>query len=326
MTEDEKLNLNLSEKLLKLVLNEKVPFNKKKAIADHLIEIGADVNAKIRGRTLVRFAKELKQDEMVEFLVSKGGKDEGLDEGDIKKLNVELLNAINDEKRIQKLVQEGADIDAQNNSGWTALMNATWWGDENCVKTILENRANVNIKNNKGGEALSLISFRTSKNIVQWLLDKGADINAKDNKGMDAFLNASLNVNIEVMQLLLKNGADINSKDKRGRTALMNAVYNCKGDVIDVLLKNKVDVNAKDDRGVTALMIASEICYGKAVELLLDNGVDVNAKNKNGETAYDIAKKNKNLGILKIFNERRKNSENNVAKKLKKIFDNVFGD
>ena len=73
MTEDEKLSLSLSEKLLKLMLNEKIPFEKKIGNMDYLIRLGADVNKKIYGKSMALWASETGDDKIVEYIKEKGG-------------------------------------------------------------------------------------------------------------------------------------------------------------------------------------------------------------------------------------------------------------
>ena len=73
MTEDEKLRLNLSEKLLKLMLNEKIPFEKKIGNMDYLIRLGADVNKQVYGKSIALWAKELGDDDVVKYVKENGG-------------------------------------------------------------------------------------------------------------------------------------------------------------------------------------------------------------------------------------------------------------
>lgn len=73
MTEDEKLNLSLSDKLLTLILNDKIPFEKKIAKIDYLIRLGADVNADLVYNSMHVCEQELGNDELVKYIKEKGG-------------------------------------------------------------------------------------------------------------------------------------------------------------------------------------------------------------------------------------------------------------
>ena len=49
MTEDEVVNLKLCAHLLRLMMEKKIPFERKKGKMDYLVRIGADVNQKVYG-------------------------------------------------------------------------------------------------------------------------------------------------------------------------------------------------------------------------------------------------------------------------------------
>ena len=73
MTEDEKLSLSLSEKLLKLMLNEKIPFEKKIGNMDYLIRLGADVNEQVYGKSMALWVKEFGYENLIKYVKVRGG-------------------------------------------------------------------------------------------------------------------------------------------------------------------------------------------------------------------------------------------------------------
>jgi ankyrin repeat protein len=72
-----------------------------------------------------------------------------------------------------KLIGEGADIDAQNEEGNTALHIACIWHRKEIVKLLLEKGADIEIKNYNGHTALSTACFLRYKEIIT-LLEKHA--------------------------------------------------------------------------------------------------------------------------------------------------------
>ena len=55
---------------------------------------------------------------------------------------------------MELLLKEGADVNIQNNDGWTALMIASDDGHHQVVELLLKEGADVNIQNNNGWTAL----------------------------------------------------------------------------------------------------------------------------------------------------------------------------
>ena len=117
-------------------------------------------------------------------------------------------------------------------------------GDAAAVQALLANGAEVNAKDNNGASALILASRNGHRDVVQALLANGAEVNAKDNDGATALILASRNGHRDVVQALLANGADVNAKDNNGATALILASRNGHHDVVALFVKG-AEVNAK---------------------------------------------------------------------------------
>jgi ankyrin repeat protein len=100
------------------------------------------------------------------------------------------------------------------------LIEASRRGDLPEVKRLLAKGADVNAKDKFGRTALISAAGNNQQETVKLLLAKGADVNAKDMNGNTAFIAASFYGHPEVVKLLLAKGADVNAKDIRGNTAL----------------------------------------------------------------------------------------------------------
>ena len=84
-----------------------------------------------------------------------------------------------DTEAVKDLVAKGADVNAQDDEGRTALMFAVINMHHGTVKVLLESGADVNVRANDGGTALMLVASCGDEEIVRLLLDKGADVSGR---------------------------------------------------------------------------------------------------------------------------------------------------
>ena len=84
------------------------------------------------------------------------------------------------------LLQKGAEPDARDAAGNTALMGICFKGNRQIAKMLLDHGANVNAQNNSGGTALIFAATFGQEKIVNLLLEHGANKNLKDDKGNTA--------------------------------------------------------------------------------------------------------------------------------------------
>ncbi|MGC2423670.1 MAG: ankyrin repeat domain-containing protein [Nitrospirota bacterium] len=100
------------------------------------------------------------------------------------------------------------------------LYKAAIYGDVEAVKSCLAKGADVNAKDKAGGTALMVAINNNHADVVRLLVDKGADVNAKDKDGWTALMVASYKSHPDFVRLLIDKGADVNAKSSDGNTAL----------------------------------------------------------------------------------------------------------
>lgn len=227
--------------------------------------------------------------------------------------------------RIEGLLQKGADANARNDAGASALM----WAATDLSKTrvLLRHHADVNARSNDMHTPL-IVAARKPGNVavVRLLLENGANPNPNAHPVTEysPLTEAALSGDPAIVELLLSKGADVKAtKD----VAIENAVFvGCSkclsliaahpinaeaaslaladigqiGDLaaVRLMLDRGADVKFYDPLGRTALMYAaaSDLLPLEEVKLLVERGADVNAidrHNKGGDTGMsvlDIAK------------------------------------
>jgi ankyrin repeat protein len=109
------------------------------------------------------------------------------------------------------LIACGADVNAQNEDGLTALMINCFFGNRQTVETLIAKGAKLNARNNRGRTALF---YTHDDEITKLLIDKGADINIEDNMGLTPL--AAGYILMEKLDPLLKSlGAKLGSTDEQ---------------------------------------------------------------------------------------------------------------
>jgi ankyrin repeat protein len=207
---------------------------------------------------------------------------------------------------VERLLAAGANVNAANYGGWTALQAASGAGHLKVVERLLAAGADVNAAaaaGYRGRMALQAASEGGHLAIVERLLAAGADVNVADYYGWTALQTASGAGNLKVVERLLAAGADVNAAaddDDSGWMALQAASRGGHLEIVDRLLAAGADVNAAAGgyRGWTALQEASEGGHLEIVERLLAAGADANAADDSW-TALQTASRGGHLEVVK---------------------------
>ena len=158
-------------------------------------------------------------------------------------LNPELLEVAGNGRtgtvklRIRMLLRNGANPNAKRHvDGVTALMRASKRGHTQTVKALLDAGADVDAKNHSGFTALMFVRNGGTE-IVQILLDAGADLDAKEHDGTTPLMAAAATGESEIVQALVEAGAGVNAKNSKDYSALMLAEEEGYPEIIELLKK-----------------------------------------------------------------------------------------
>jgi ankyrin repeat protein len=147
---------------------------------------------------------------------------------------------------VQRLLRDGADVNAAQADGATALQWAAYHGDEQLAERLLEAGANPALANRNGATPIWLAANRGDAAMLKTLLDGGANANEELPLGRKPLMLAARSGVVEAVRVLLEHGADVNAKEtERGTTALMQAADQGHGDVAAVLIEHGADVAAR---------------------------------------------------------------------------------
>lgn len=164
--------------------------------------------------------------------------------------------------RVLWLLERGADPNAMDITGTTALTVAIRSRHTETARLLLAHGANPNAPTAAGQTPLMTAACGAVET-ARLLLDAGAIPDARDREGQSALMYAAEFGCVEAIGLLLEHGADPNARDRDGQTPLMllgaldhrDAIgrpRSC-GDAIEVLLARRADPSLVDSEGNTAL-------------------------------------------------------------------------
>ncbi len=197
-----------------------------KEVVELLIASGADVDVKdLQGQTPLDTALLKGRLEIFELLINNSADGTAILSSIARSGNVKYLELI--------LLNKGADIDAKDNFGLTALHYAVTGIHREIIVMLLEHNASVNAKDNAGrtplhyasGAAPALAPRSSVGNqisfvdIVELLLDNGVDINDQDNSGWTPLHYAAAALDKGIVGFLIAKGSDLSVVDSRGNTA-----------------------------------------------------------------------------------------------------------
>lgn len=229
------------------------------------------------------------------------------------------------------LLDKGADVNARNHAGATALM----WAADDLEKTrlLLDRGANVNAKSDDGRTALMIAAgWQGNSAVVKLLLDHGADITPTSPalfRQTNALAEAAYGGDEASVRLLIEHGAAPKSAGPAGLAFSMRAqcgactqlfIKGAKPDIlipaaffvspplgpgfgVAPLLQAGADPNAKDPNGNSLLsLVASSPAYPvDAVRMLLEKGADPNAPTRFGETPLELARRHGQTPIVDLL-------------------------
>ena len=229
----------LNGRLIRDVIDDDLSEDEKFEKIKYWVRYGADVNARLYGRSVLSWAKKKNAGiEIRSFLRDRGAEEWKIDSEEAFKLALQFENEkgiFEKGEKFRELVEKGASIDICDEEGTSLLAKYVYRGCKEEVLLLIKLGADVNARTNNGRSVLSFLQYNV-KEIAKILVDNGADVNYRnENTGRTLLMQAIRYGEIDCVEALVLNGADIRLKDEQGRNA-----YNYADLLVDYLKRNKI--------------------------------------------------------------------------------------
>ncbi|CBJ25745.1 conserved unknown protein [Ectocarpus siliculosus] len=282
-----------------------------------LVEYGADIKAlNAKGRTPLALTAEFGCEDATVVLL-----DAGADvnapadhtDGSAALSLATLSEYVDDTMKI--LIQHGADVNARNTDGFTALHRAAMYNEVDGVDLLISAGAIIEALDNHKSTPLA-VAFREA--VYRWkkynggagdfaamvsLLKHGADPNTGNiDKGCPnslLYYFIRCGCPISVFRELLAVGPNLDVRADDECTPLM--VSQDHPEMFSELLLHGADTNVQTKGGGTALHKAAQDDNGVCIEALISAGASTNVKDRNGRTPLHLATINHKWNAMRML-------------------------
>ncbi|XP_035681238.1 ankyrin repeat and SOCS box protein 13-like isoform X1 [Branchiostoma floridae] len=187
---------------------------------------------------------------------------------------------------LQKLVQEGANVNARTLNSFTPLHDACLGGHPGCVKILMGAGAQLNPRTIDGDTPLTFACSRGSVSCVKLLLNHGIS----PDPGLftkSPLHEACFNGRHEVVEVLIDAGADVETVDSQYGSPLHVVCSRNYPECVELLLRAGANVDATKNYE-TALHVAAKAGSPEVVQVLLEYGANINAKDISKQRPLDL--------------------------------------
>jgi ankyrin repeat protein len=219
----------------------------------------------------------------------------------------DLIRYTDDVKALSALIAEGVDVKRprKNSQGRTLLFSAATEGKIAMMDVVLKAGADPNAKDDEGMTALRDVAWtgKNQVNVTKRLIAAKANVNIAANDGWTPLIQvmyADPAVAVPVAQLLLQAGADASIVNNEGNSALMLAAKRGMPVLVPALVKAGANINERGRDG-TALGVAAEEGQTAVVQALLDAKADPNLGGRHDETPLMKAAQKDHVEIIVLL-------------------------
>ncbi|NXG80335.1 MYPT2 phosphatase, partial [Baryphthengus martii] len=184
---------------------------------------------------------------------------------------------------VKFLVENGADVNQQDNEGWTPLHAVASCGYLNIAEYLISHGANVAAVNSEGDVPSDIAEEAAMKDLLlEQVKKQGADLDLARKEEEQQMLQ-------DARQWLNSGRIEDIKQPRTGATALHVAAAKGYSEVMRLLIQAGFNLNVQDNDGWTPLHAAAHWGVKEACSILAEALCDMDIRNKLGQTPFDVA-------------------------------------
>ena len=220
------------------------------------------------------------------------------------KIEQNLFDAVqsNDINLVKELLTKNPkEINSRDNFYRTPLMYATDKSLE-IVEYLINTGAFLNTQDNSGNSTLMLASEQGYTKLVALILTHPIQVNSENKLGFSALHLATKNGHTKIVELLIQHRVNIDNPMPNRLPPIFEAVAKGYTAILSLFLAKGADVIVTVPITKTSLLsIASALGNTSTVQLLLEKGADPNLANKLGVTPIFLSISKQHTDITKLL-------------------------
>ncbi|NXK72858.1 MYPT2 phosphatase, partial [Amazona guildingii] len=184
---------------------------------------------------------------------------------------------------VKFLVENGADVNQQDNEGWTPLHAVASCGYLNIAEFLISHGANVAAVNSEGEVPSDIAEEAAMKDLLlEQVKKQGVDLDLARKEEEQQMLQ-------DARQWLNSGRIEDPKQPRTGATALHVAAAKGYSEVMRLLIQAGFNLNVQDNDGWTPLHAAAHWGVKEACSILAEALCDMDIRNKLGQTPFDVA-------------------------------------
>ncbi|NXY10204.1 MYPT2 phosphatase, partial [Pteruthius melanotis] len=184
---------------------------------------------------------------------------------------------------VKFLVENGANVNQQDNEGWTPLHAVASCGYLNIAEFLISHGANVAAVNSEGEVPSDIAEEAAMKDLLlEQVKKQGVDLDLSRKEEEQQMLQ-------DARQWLNSGRIEDIKQPRTGATALHVAAAKGYSEVMRLLIQAGFNLNVQDNDGWTPLHAAAHWGVKEACSILAEALCDMDIRNKLGQTPFDVA-------------------------------------